>query len=227
MFKLLRFRAIPFHAVFLFLVLGLLVGCSTDSGILSPLSETQNTTEFRGPVSSEFIRTSFPPLTEEQLAAGPAPGWEFMHMDPTAVNGKPQGNLDSWWNGEPIFGSRWMQASRGGTLWVEWYGCRIPAHALPYDCEVSVYAENPGWAVADFGPHPMQFNQNVEFWIDCIHLVYDDDFDFNEDIGLFYIPEDGEPVMHPFWIDMSDYTVHGITNHFSRYILASRTIQDN
>ncbi|MBU0691641.1 hypothetical protein KKH18_07485, partial [bacterium] len=138
----------------------------------------------------------------------------------------PQGNLDSWWDGEPIFGSRWMEASHGGWLWVEWYGCRIPPNALPYDCEVSVYSENPGYAIADFGPHPLQFNEPVEIWVDMIHLVYDPDFDFDEDLRVYYVPEEGQFVEHEFWLDMSDYTVHAITNHFSRYILAKRVTQN-
>jgi hypothetical protein len=147
-----------------------------------------------------------------------------MKMDPTAINGVPQGNLDDWWDGEPVYGSQWMTAAEGGFLWVSWYGCSIPPGALPNDTLVTVYAENPGWAIADFGPHPTQFNATVEFWIDCIHLVYSGDFDFERDLGMFYIPdgEDSEFVPHDFWINWRNLTAHGSTDHFSRYILARR-----
>ncbi len=95
-----------------------MIGCSSDTGILAPQADTITSMEVRGPVNSDIAKSSFAPLSEKQLAEGPEQGWKFMQMDPTAVNGVPQATLDYYWDGEPIFGSQWMNAATGGFLWV-------------------------------------------------------------------------------------------------------------
>lgn len=198
-------------------VVFLAIGCSDNS---SPLSSTDPAQPQASSLSSIL-----PPLTDDELQAGPAEGFSFVKVDLEQAAQVPsrrsENRLDYGdWNG-PGMVSQWMTIEWGGYLY-DYCGhdCWIPQWMLPYDTLVTISTPNPGWAIADYGPHPTQFNGMVEIGL-CLYGVQLPEGADPRELTIWYINDDGEweYIGGEFW---PPYWFVAQTDHFSRYILARR-----
>lgn len=201
-----RWSGLPIGLVLLFL-LG--TGCTR----LSPLDN-----EGTGlPASGS---SGYPPITEELLQNGPAPGHPILTLErPSGMMG-----VENW-----DYAEAWVERRRGGyVLTSQGSGCMISRYALPQDTLITVTLPVEGYAIVDFGPHPLQFdkyiwlvlslngtsssNDSYDHWHDWWHPREYTIFYYNEETGEY------EPF--PSYYDPHRNALMCRTNHFSRYIIA-------
>jgi hypothetical protein len=198
-------------------LLFVLTGCSMDSAPTSgnATSETVNQSDNDGYVPAP--PSDYPPLTPGELTDGPAPGFQFKKLSREAAT------LD----GGPRAVSRFIFARFGGDVQISHL---VKVHFspwdLPRDLQITIWVPDDNYAVADFGPHPMQFNGDVEItWsvYDMFHLP--DDYDFSQ-LVPWYVNDQGQyvPVVSSWTPDHHYLTIR--TNHFSRYIISEPIISN-
>jgi len=185
------------------LLLLLAAGCAR----LSPLDTTIN-----GPPASST--SGYPLITEELLLNGPEPGHPILRIE------QPQDamSVERW-----DYAERWVEARRGGDVYTaQGSGCSIGPWALPWDTLITVTLPKKGYAIVDFGPHPLFFNKDI--WIvlslngtglgpqDMQQVMQLKIYYWNEETGTY------EP--YPSYYDPNRNALMCRTNHFSRYIIA-------
>ena len=106
-----------------------------------------------------------PPLTEENIAAGPAPGYSYLPIDVTQV-------YSGMTTDHPMFTQQLIYAELGGSVYFPaphsipgqqeymtwWHGVTIPPEALAENLVITMLVPDPEYAVVDFGPHPYFFD---------------------------------------------------------------------
>ncbi|MBU0691892.1 hypothetical protein KKC97_08500 [bacterium] len=208
-------RKLPVLLIGLSLVAFLGIGCSLDSTGVGPNSEVETATY----------------NNSTQLDIELPAGLELVSFSEMAI---PQGygSLDGGGNGGgngngnghsgdtgpvDLCGSGWVTVEEGGEATYLYSGCEMEPGEMPYDAEVTVCLPHPGYAIVDFGPHPLYFNGPVDIWFDISNInCPPQQFDRLE---MWYVNDNDalEPV--PLEIDLDNMRAVGQTTHFSRYIL--------
>lgn len=196
-------RKLPVLLIGLSLVAFLGIGCSLDSTGVGPNSEAQ--TE-----ETTSLNNVLPGVVLPE-------GLELVTMNEIALP-RNEGTLDD----RPVYcGSGWITVAEGGVVEYEYSGCSIEAGEMPYDAEVTVCLPNPGFAIAEFGPHPLAFNGTVEIWFDLYGTNLPQQA-YNQ-LQMWYVNDNDELEPVPLTIDTENGRAIGQTTHFSRYIL-TRTV---
>jgi hypothetical protein len=195
-----RWKVLP---VCLVLLLWLLTGCSK----LSPLDNGETN-------SSVSSSSDYPPITEELLQNGPAPGHPILRLEqpPSAMG------VENW-----DYAEAWIAAKKGGQVFTsQGSGCIIPAKALSRNELITVTLPQRGYAIVDFGPHPLRFNKYI--WI-AISLngtdLDENDWHHIQNIQIYYWNDETNTYeLYPSYYDPHRNALMCLTNHFSRYIIA-------
>jgi len=195
------------------IMLGVMMGCS----IQSPMSVSDN------------MAIPPPPLTEDNIAAGPAPGYGYLPVDVTQIYSGM--NTD-----RPMYTRQLLRAGIGGSVYFPsplslpgnpmfmtwWHGVMIPPTALAQDVMITMLVPDPNFAVVDFGPHPYSFESDiqVELSYSCANL---NQIGVEpEQLVIMYWDETvGQYEEIPTFLNRTDLKLYGRTNHFSRYIIAT------
>lgn len=197
------------------LALGLMVMFVVTSGCsnLSPLSSSQTDT----PAGNS---SGYPPITEELLLNGPVPGHPVLTIErPAGMMG-----VENW-----DYAESWMMRDVGGELYTgQGSGCIIPMGGLPTDTLVTVTLPVEGYAIVDFGPHPLQFNREVWLVISLsgtsfrgMELDGPKGCTVIGQLNIYYFNEQsGEYEVYPSVYDPERNAFMCRTDHFSRYIIA-------
>ena len=192
------------------LLLCLFIGCSG----VSPMSADD---------SSVYIAP--PPLTEENIAAGPAPGYQYVKVDmSTSFNGML---IES-----PMYVQRLLLDEVGGSLFfpdpvsgkdmVYWHGMVIGEEAIHEDILSEMRVPDPGIAVVDFGPTPYQFDSQVQVELSYMNTEVLEGGGSPEDLVIMwwnYTTGKFEEI--PTTVDETQQKLIGQTDHFTRYIIAT------
>ncbi|MBU0508741.1 hypothetical protein KKH27_07895 [bacterium] len=191
------------------LILVFVAACSSDNyaPITGATDPNLPATEFQ-----------YPPLTDEVLANGPAPGFSFLPINVL----DPSGSLDAGNRCDSMADCRWVERRKGKNLKIDHLvEVKIERDQLPQDTMVTVIAPVGCWAVIDCYPHPLQFSGMVEIKWKVNELNLPDDFDYST-LVPWYINDNGEfvPVEHEWRGNYHELIVR--TNHFSRYIIGQR-----
>ena len=197
-----------------FSLFALIIGCSNNS----PFS-----------VDNSSIDIPPPPLTGENIANGPAPGYSYLPLEVTEIFGGIA--VDG-----PMYTEQVVFDDQGGAVYFPssggigfgsqvmdwWHGVIIDADDIHETIRVSMLVPDPSIAAVDFGPHPYQFDGEVR-----IELVYTPSN--LELIGA--TPRDlvimwwnntvGEYQPIPSTLNQRENKLYGFTDHFSRYIIAN------
>jgi len=210
---------------------GFIIGCSTDSNGFGPTApstteksvatkETTAPLDINLPDGYSVIRLPYAADPRDGSTLDDPP-WDPRLGGPERGDGPtlvPPGMPDL---PEPVCSAAWVTTRSSATVEVNGNGCRIPVGAMPYDALVQVCMPDPRSAVADFSPHPLDFNGTGQVFFDLdpvMNSITDPD-----DLAIFYDPEDDtEAVEMPCYIDYQNNRIVGTTNHFSRYILAGK-----
>jgi hypothetical protein len=183
-------------------LIALVSGCSSDSvPTTAPLSSTKPSGEFQ-----------YPELTPEMLAAGPAPGYRFV-----TTNLEPSRTLDAV-NCDSMSEARYCAAGRVNSVVIPLVTLYIPAGANPHATVVRIVAPSGCVAVADFYPHPYQFNSPVQIQWNLKALGLPAGFDYTT-LVPWYLTDDGQYVPVAYQLSWDRKTLTVFTNHFSRYII--------
>ena len=177
--------------------------------------------EFNSPVSSSSTEVAvsppefqYPLLTPELLAAGPAPGYRFLNLPATALDDNFCDSLNL---------AQMARPNQDRTLdfqnFVEVY---IPEGAVASGVMIRMVAPTTCVAVADFYPHPYQFNGPIEIRWQIGEMNFPEGFDYST-LVPWYVTDAGEYVPVEYeWVNGYDELVVR-TDHFSRYIIGQRT----
>ncbi|MCB9365673.1 MAG: hypothetical protein H6506_04830 [Calditrichaeota bacterium] len=160
--------------------------------------------------------TQYPPI-EGVIANLESQGYRVVMTAQTALDD----NDDEC---DTVIVDRYARVNQGGSLnlqglvRLEW----LPG-IIPNDMTIEIVSPAHCLGVADFYPHPTQFNGYLNIVWDIGALDLPDDFDFDNLVPL-YIHDDGtvEEVMHQWRGGHNELVVQ--TNHFSRYIITSRLL---
>lgn len=96
----------------------------------------------------------------------------------------------------------------------------VPGSALPNDMTITVVAPSECMGIADFYPHPTQFNGNVQIRWDTRDFDLPEGMDF-DDIVPLYVHDDGT-IEEVSFVRSENRFITVSTNHFSRYIITGR-----
>lgn len=196
-------------ALSLMLLLVITTGCSN----LSPLGSNQ----VDSPAGNS---SSYPPITEEFLLNGPEPGHPVLTIErPPNTMG-----VENW-----DYAEGWVMWDRGGDVFTgQGSGCMIAREALPQDTLITVTLPMEGYAIVDFGPHPLQFQRQI--WIVMslngtgIRMHGGGPKERTVDpqpLNIYYYNEEtGEYEVYPSTYDPVRNALMFRTDHFSRYIIA-------
>ena len=163
--------------------------------------------------------SGYPPITEELLQNGPAPGHPIVTLErPSDMMG-----VENW-----DFAEAWVERRWGGYVYTrQGSGCMIGSYALPQDTLITVTLPVEGYAIVDFGPHPLQFHKYIWLVLSLNGTSASNDFgrwwDFRNprELTIFYYNEEtGEYESYPSYYDPYRNALMCRTNHFSRYIIA-------
>lgn len=212
------------------LSLMMLLVISTGCSNLSPLSSNQTD-------SPAGNTSNYPPITDELLLNGPAPGYHILTMErPPSMMG-----IENWDRAEAFL----MQREGGSVLTQQGSGCVINPWTLPSDMWITVTLPEVGYAIVDFGPHPLQFSRGNLLVLDMDGTEWEPSgSDIGgggmmnpggkgggapvyvatpEDIAIFYYNEEtGEYEEYLSMYDPVENALVCWTDHFSRYIIAGR-----
>ncbi len=173
--------------------------------------------EFSAPTASTASEESsgicqYPPI-ENTLAAIRAAGYR-------AIDLAPESALDHQ-NCDTVRAARLCRMTNQSNLNLSGIVLlTVPGAVLPQDMTITVVAPSSCVGVADFYPHPTQFNGNVSIRWDTQAMGLPPDVDL-EDIIPLYIHDDGTPEEVTYTLSENRFiTVY--TNHFSRYIITQR-----
>jgi hypothetical protein len=98
----------------------------------------------------------------------------------------------------------------------------VQGRDLPHDQTITMVMPNSCQAVVDLYPSPFQFNSVVELTWLLPQLRYSDSPLNPNDIAAFYVHEDGTTELADYRWGFLNLWLTVETNHFSRYIIASR-----
>jgi len=187
----------------LVLLLWLATGCSK----LSPLDNG-------GANSSASSSSGYPPITEELLQNGPVPGHPILRLEqpPSAMG------VENW-----DYAEAWIEAKKGGEVFTsQGSGCIIPKGALPTKHElITVTLPVEGYAIVDFGPHPLCFKKPVWLVLSLNGTNLGSDPAALSRLVVFYWDENTDTYEEfPCYYDPVRNALMCLTNHFSRYIIA-------
>ena len=215
-------------ALSLLMLLFITTGCSN----LSPLGSNQTDSPTSG--------SSYPPISDELLLNGPAPGYHVLTMErPASMMG-----IENWDYAEDFL----YLMDGGQVLAQQGSGCVIGPWALPTDTLVTVTLPQEGYAIVDYGPHPLQFNRDILLILDLDGTDWEDSGSEPPDMGIkdprggqaggggdpvyeetpddlaifYYNEQTGEYEEYPSMYDRMNNAVVCWTDHFSRYIIAGR-----
>lgn len=182
----------------------LLSACSMDS---SPVSATNSS----GGESQDY---RYPPFDPNAVGDGPEPGYRFVHTGMGAL-----GDLNSL-NCDSMDASRYCAAWRSNSVSIPLVTVYIPSGVNPHSTTISITAPSGCLAVADFYPHPYQFNGWVQIrWnLDALGLPANYDY---RNLVPYYVNDDGDYERMPYTLSGDRETLTLYTNHFSRYILGA------
>lgn len=203
-------RKLPVLVIGLCFVAFFGVGCSLDSTGVGPTNESQieETTSFNEvlpgivlPEGLELVSMNEIPLSDNNGA-----------LDDGTTGNRPN-----------LCGSGWVTVAEGGVVEYDGYaGAAFDAGEMPYDAEVTVCMPHPGWAIAEYGPHPLAFNGTVDIWFALYRTNLPDQA--YERLQLWYVADNGDLEAIPLTIDRENGRAVGHTTHFSRYILTVSTL---
>jgi hypothetical protein len=186
-------------------VILLVIGCSTDNTPLGPAAaplQSQNTS--KGDIQ-------YPPLTHEFLSHMPG-GYEPLSI--------ASAQLDDFC--DSIETDRRCRVERNQTVRLrDLVSVTISRGDLSTDPVITIVAPSSCLAVADFYPHPYQFNGTVEITWNIWALNLPRDFDYSQ-IVPWYVTDTGEFVPLPFRWGEDHERLTVFTNHFSRYIIGQK-----
>lgn len=195
-----RWKVLP---ICLVLLLWLVTGCSK----LSPLDNGETNPS----VSSS---SDYPPITEELLQNGPAPGHPILRLEqpPSAMG------VENW-----DYAEAWIEARKGGEVFTsQGSGCIIRPWALRSDTMITVTLPEEGYAIVDFGPHPLHFRMYIWIAISLNGTGLDpNDAMWPRHLHVYYWNEETDTYReYPSYYDRNRNAFMCLTNHFSRYIIA-------
>jgi hypothetical protein len=162
----------------------------------------------------------YPPV-EDVLAIVEAAGYRVIDMSPASA-------LDD--NCDSVSTSRLCRTTNQTNLQISGLvRLEVPGSVLPYNMDITITAPASCFGVADFYPHPTQFNGNVTIIWDVRAMNLPSDFDFTSIVPL-YVHDDGTIEEVTYHWDVEDdgevnyERLFVQTNHFSRYIITSRLL---
>jgi hypothetical protein len=184
----------------LLLLVVLVWGCSSD---YMPTSSTEQEPE-------QSMGTPYPPLTPENAPAG------FQFLSTNTANRMDDYGCDS------LVTSRYCRTTNTSVVGFPWLvSVTITSGDLPRNTTVSVVVPSDCWAVADFYPHPYQFNGTIEITWNVAAMGLPANFNYDSLIPL-YVNDAGEYIpMNYEWVGGHNQLIV-YTNHFSRYIIGQR-----
>jgi hypothetical protein len=181
-------------------------GCAIDTNNPAGAGGSAN-------VSGTTASSPYPPLNEQMLRDGPAPGVHFFQP--------PVPEMDDHWC-DSLTQSRLCRDEFSSTVGFPFVvTVRVPDGALAHDEVITVVMPLSCYAIADFYPHPYQFQDQIEIHWMVGNFGLPRDYDYSRLIP-FYVNDAGD------YIEMSHQWLNGhrelvvFTNHFSRYIIGQR-----
>ncbi len=194
-----RSKTLPLCLV---LLLWLITGCSK----LSPLDDG-------GAIPSVSTSSGYPPITEELLVNGPVPGHCILRMEqpPNAMC------VENW-----DYAEAWIEAKKGGEVFTsQGSGCIIHKKSLFRDELVTVTLPQEGYAIVDFGPHPLYFQKPVWLVLSLNGTNLGDNPAALRGLTVFYWNDETDTYEEfPSYYDRVRNALMCRTDHFSRYIIA-------
>jgi hypothetical protein len=166
-----------------------------------------------------------PPMTEANVAAGPALGYQYLPIDASALfNGMTveTSMFTQQWVRQGVGGSVYFPDPRGMGAMTWWHGVTIPAAALREDVLVGVLVPDTRFVVVDYSPSPYQFEANIQIELSyrCASLIQLGVSP--EQLVIMYWDEStGAYEIIPSVLNTNTMKLLGTTNHFSRYIIAA------
>jgi hypothetical protein len=169
-----------------------------------------------------------PPLTEENILGGPMEGYQYLQIDLSSVlNGVSTEDI--------MFVQQWVYDNEGGSVyftnpmlsypevWDWWHGVVIDSNDISENVLIEMLMPDIRFAVVEFAPHPYEFDDEIR-----IELSYA----YSNIIELGISPRNlevmcwdeiqGEYQIVPSQLDEENQKIIGRTDHFSRYIIATR-----
>jgi len=189
----------------------LVVGCANQS----PIS-----------VDSNSVSIPSPPMTDENIAAGPAPGYHYLPVDMSSEfngMGVETSMFTQQWVRQGVGGSVYFTDPRNSTLQMTWWhGVTIPAAALSEDVLVGVFVPDTRFVNVEFTPSPYQFVANVQIELSyrCASLIQLG-VSPQDLVIMYWDTTIGAYEIVPSVLNTNTMKLNGTTNHFSRYIIAS------
>ena len=186
----------------------LVVGCANQS----PIS-----------VDSSSVSIPPPPMTDENIAAGPVSGYHYLPVD-----------MSSEFNGmgveSSMFVQQWIMGGVGGSVYFPdprnsslpmtwWHGVTIPAAAVSENVLVGVYVPDARFVVVDYTPSPYQFEANVQ--IELSYRCAQVGISQEDMVIMYWDAENGIYEIVPSVLNTSTMKLYGTVDHFSRYIIAT------
>lgn len=187
----------------------LMIGCSSNT----PMSSNE---------SGVYIAP--PPLTAEHIAAGPAPGYQFVRMDVTSsVNGMSieSSMYTEGWIYDQVGGSLFFTDPQTGKEMFWWHGMVIGEEAIHEDVYAAMRVTNPNVAVVDFTPSPYQFDTDVEIQLSYVGIDILQGINPRDLVIMWWNYNTGEYEVVPTVLNKAEAKLYGNVDHFSRYIIAT------
>ncbi|KPL07204.1 hypothetical protein AMJ86_05265, partial [bacterium SM23_57] len=157
------------------------------------------------------------------------PGYSYMPVD-----------LSPMYNGmsaeHPMYTEQVVRYDAGGSVYFPapsmlfgpqnymdwWHGVTIPPEALREDLRISMLAPVPDYAIVEYGPHPYEFECDVQIELSYQYANLASLEAEPADLVIMYWNGTlGEYEEIPSTLNIQDGKLYGVTNHFSRYIIAS------
>jgi hypothetical protein len=200
-----------------FSLIVMFAGCSSDGSF---------------PINSPSTGIQPPPLTEENLAAGPAPGYSYLNIDVTSLF--PGMSAEN-----PMLTQRLLFPGIGGSVYFPdplsgiggqtqpvpmdwWHGVYVPPDAIRESVMIGMCVPNPTVAAVDFSPHPYQFERIIRVELSYHGSNLAQMGATPQDLVIMWWNENlGEYQEIPTQLNARAEKLYGITDHFSRYIIAS------
>ena len=188
----------------------LMIGCSSNA----PMSSYE---------SGVYIAP--PPLTEEHIAAGPAPGYQFVKTDMTS-------SFNGLFIESPMYAQQLLLDHVGGSLFFTdpvtgkemswWHGMVIGEEAIHEDVVAEMRVPDPEVVVVDFAPSPFQFDTDVQIQLSYMNTdILQGGASPKDLVIMWWNYSIGEYEVIPTVLNEAEQKLYGTTDHFSRYIIAT------
>ena len=168
-----------------------------------------------------------PPLTAENIQAGPMEGYQYLQVDVSELLGGV--SFEDALSIEQLIehesgGAVYFQdpLSNPPETWDWWHGVVIDSGAISEDVLIGIVIPDIQYAVLEFSPHPYQFDAEVQLELSYAYSNLIETGFTVDDLEIMYWNEsEGEYEIVASQLLEAEEKLIIMTNHFSRYVIAA------